>query len=125
MLGHRQQLASQVGHGRPAYDKAVKAIMGWKQMELGWTTVQAESPKKGSLVCVLPHVTAIWMRLPLQVAFVSEGRCTTGAVLLEFFLYVLTLLVKSEIPETSLIGREGICRSIATNLQMLDSFLTA
>ena len=70
--------SSQIGRGRHSYDKAVKAIKQWKQMDLGWTTVQADSPIKGSLVCVLPHVAAVWMRLPLQVAFVNEGRSKTG-----------------------------------------------
>lgn len=44
-------------------------------MDLGWTTVRADCPVKGNLVCVLPHIVVPWMKLPLQVTFVEQNTC--------------------------------------------------
>ncbi|DBA75416.1 hypothetical protein WJX77_008156 [Trebouxia sp. C0004] len=68
----------QVGKGRVAYDRAVRAICAWKHMDLGWSTVHADPPVKGGLVCVLPHLVFAWMKLPLKVAYVHKGSCSMG-----------------------------------------------
>lgn len=64
-----------MGQGRTAYDKVVRAVQQWKHMDLGWTTVHADSPVKGNLVCILPHIVVPWMKLPLQVTFVDHTKC--------------------------------------------------
>ena len=47
-------------------------------MDLGWSTVHADPPAKGGLVCVLPHLVFAWMKLPLKVAYVDQGSCSMG-----------------------------------------------
>ncbi len=47
-------------------------------MDLGWSTVHAEPPVKGGLVCVLPHLVFAWMKLPLKVAYVDKGSYSMG-----------------------------------------------
>lgn len=71
----RRVACRQVGKGRRAYDKVVSAVQQWKHMDLGWTTVHADCPVKGNLVCVLPHIVVPWMKLPLQVTFVDQSMC--------------------------------------------------
>ncbi len=68
----------QVGKGKVGYDKAVKAVRCWKHMDLGWTTVHADPVVKGGLVCVLPHVLFAWMKLPLKVAYVEQGKSSAS-----------------------------------------------
>lgn len=47
-------------------------------MDLGWSTVHADPPVKGGLVCVLPHLVFAWMKLPLKVAYVDNGSHSMG-----------------------------------------------
>ncbi len=47
-------------------------------MDLGWSTVHADPPVKGGLVCVLPHLVIAWMKLPLKVAYVDNGSYSIG-----------------------------------------------
>ena len=72
------QNARQVGKGRQAYDRAAKALRCWKHMDLGWSTTHASPPVQGGLACVVPHVLFAWMKLPLKVTYVEEGRCSMG-----------------------------------------------
>lgn len=47
-------------------------------MDLGWSTTHASPPVQGGLACVVPHVLFAWMKLPLKVTYVEEGRCSMG-----------------------------------------------
>ena len=56
------------------YEKAKRALKSWRQFQLGWTEVDANTEvRKGNGVCVLIHpLPRVWVQNPLEISYVIE-----------------------------------------------------
>jgi uncharacterized protein (UPF0548 family) len=56
------------------YEKAKRALTSWRQFQLGWTEVDANTEvRKGNGVCVLIHpLPRVWVQNPLEISYVIE-----------------------------------------------------
>ena len=68
-----------MGAGGADYRRAVAALRGWEQTDIGWVRVRRGSARlsKGAPVCIEARLLpGLWVLLPLAVS--SVGRPTTG-----------------------------------------------
>jgi len=58
------------------YEKAKRALKSWRQFQLGWTEVDANTEvRKGNGVCVLIHpLPRVWVQNPLEISYVIEDE---------------------------------------------------
>ena len=58
------------------YQKAKRALKSWRQFQLGWTEVDANTEvRKGNGVCVLIHpLPRVWVQNPLEISYVIEDE---------------------------------------------------
>ena len=69
-----------VGRGKEAFDRAQRALQGWKHMQLGWVDTNRPSLNVGSTLCIVARVVCCWMRNPLQIVYVNDDQSTRQLV---------------------------------------------
>ncbi|KAI3704498.1 hypothetical protein L1987_74719 [Smallanthus sonchifolius] len=66
-----------VGSGSDAYEKGKIALKTWRHFGLNWAFVDPKTPiESGMKFCVCVKEFIPWLRMPLQVVYVNETKCS-------------------------------------------------
>jgi len=82
----------ELGQGSECFDRALAALMDWRQLQLGWAEAcQAQGPPEvGAVVVIRARAFGLWLLAPVRVLYVFDEREAGGGRVAGFAYGTLT-----------------------------------